>query len=87
MGRVLAAGGSGGLGPLGRVLAVSGRGLGPQVEFGAVLLEPAPNDEATESDDSENKQLLHGGVPFTSTVQSSPGLFGSGDAPPRLSAA
>nr|BFE32052.1 hypothetical protein GCM10010200_043030 [Actinomadura rugatobispora] len=62
--------------------AVGGRGLGPQVELGTVLLEPTPDNEATESDNSENKQLLHGGDPFTSTMKPSPGTFGSFDAPP-----
>ncbi|GAA0270337.1 hypothetical protein GCM10009527_078280 [Actinomadura nitritigenes] len=55
------------------VSAVGRRGLGPQVQLGAVLLEAAPDSEATEGDDGKNQQLLHGGDPFTSTMSPNPG--------------
>src|SRR4051812_27215514 len=43
------------------VSAVGRRGLGPQVQLGAVLLEAAPDGEATEGDNGKDQQLLHGG--------------------------
>src|SRR5713226_9935705 len=51
--------------PCGSVL-VGGGGLGPQVEFGAVGLDLAPDGERANPERAEHDELLHGEEPSTS---------------------
>src|SRR2546429_8008360 len=67
--------------PRGSVL-VGGGGLGPQVEFGAVGLDLAPDGERAKSERGEHDELLHSEEPSTSMTSERTG--GSEFRPPQV---
>src|SRR4029077_17659882 len=67
--------------PRGAVL-VGGGGLGPQVEFGTVGLDLAPDGERAKPERGEHDELLHSEEPFTSMTSERAG--GSEFRPPQV---